>query len=168
MAFQPGEYTWREQNRRTWSSRQPVNRQSRSTILRWRSSSICCLNNKKIREVIDTITSKLVLILGRFTPERKAILDALRDTLRERNYLPVVFDFDKPASRDLTETVQHPGPSGPLHHRRHHRPEEHPAGVAGHRPGLGRAGPAHHRASAAAVGHVRGLSQEVPLGAGSA
>jgi uncharacterized protein YjbI with pentapeptide repeats len=64
------------------------------------------LNNKKIREVIDTITSKVVLILGRFTPERKAILDALRDTLRQHNYLPVVFDFDKPASRDLTETVR--------------------------------------------------------------
>jgi len=63
------------------------------------------LNNNKIREVIDTITSKVVLILGRFTPERKAVLDALRDTLRGRNYLPVVFDFDKPASRDLTETV---------------------------------------------------------------
>jgi hypothetical protein len=63
------------------------------------------LNNKKIRDVIDAITSKVVLILGRFTPERKAILDALRDTLRERNYLPVVFDFDKPISRDLTETV---------------------------------------------------------------
>ena len=58
------------------------------------------LNNKRIREVIDTITSKLVLILGRFTTERKVILDALRDTLRARNYLPVVFDFDKPASRD--------------------------------------------------------------------
>ena len=64
------------------------------------------LNNEKIRDVIDTITSKVVLILGRFTPERKAILDALRDTLREHNYLPVVFDFDKPASRDLTETVR--------------------------------------------------------------
>ncbi len=63
------------------------------------------LNNEKIRDLIDTITSKVILILGRFTPERKAILDALRDTLRECNYLPVVFDFDKPASRDLTETV---------------------------------------------------------------
>ena len=63
------------------------------------------LNNEKIRDVIDTITSKAVLILGRFTEERKAILDALRDTLRQRNYLPILFDFDKPASRDLTETV---------------------------------------------------------------
>lgn len=63
------------------------------------------LNNQKIRQVIDTITSKVVLILGRFTPERKAILDALRDELRKNNYLPVLFDFEKPASRDVTETV---------------------------------------------------------------
>ena len=63
------------------------------------------LNNQKIREVIDTITSKVVLILGRFTEERKAVLDALRDELRERNYLPILFDFDKPAGRDITETI---------------------------------------------------------------
>ena len=36
------------------------------------------LNNEEIRHVIDTITSKVVLILGRFMPERKAILDAIR------------------------------------------------------------------------------------------
>lgn len=65
------------------------------------------LNNKKIRNVLDTITSKVVLILGRFTKKRKAVLDALRDELRKSEYdfVPVVFDFDKPASRDLTETV---------------------------------------------------------------
>lgn len=63
------------------------------------------LNNRKIRHVIDTITSKVVLILGRFTPERKAILDAIRDELRRNNYLPILFDFEKPSSRDLTETV---------------------------------------------------------------
>jgi uncharacterized protein YjbI with pentapeptide repeats len=63
------------------------------------------LNNAEIREVIDTITSKVVLILGRFTPERKAVLDALREELRKHNYSPVLFDFEKPASRDLTETV---------------------------------------------------------------
>jgi uncharacterized protein YjbI with pentapeptide repeats len=63
------------------------------------------LNNKRVREIIDTITSKVVLILGRFTPERKAVLDALREELRQWDYLPVLFDFEKPANRDLTETV---------------------------------------------------------------
>jgi Pentapeptide repeats (8 copies) len=63
------------------------------------------LNNKKIRDVIDTITSKVVLILGRFTPERKVILDALTDELRLHNYLPILFDFEKPVSRDFTETI---------------------------------------------------------------
>jgi hypothetical protein len=37
--------------------------------------------------------------------ERKAVLDALRDELRRLDYLPILFDFDKPASRDLTATV---------------------------------------------------------------
>jgi hypothetical protein len=63
------------------------------------------LNNPKIRDVIDTIARKAVLILGRFTPERKAVLDALREALRTHGYVPILFDFDKPASLDLTETV---------------------------------------------------------------
>jgi hypothetical protein len=46
-----------------------------------------------------------VLILGRFTDERKAVLDALREELRKRDYLPILFDFDVPATRDITETV---------------------------------------------------------------
>jgi hypothetical protein len=48
------------------------------------------LNNQKVLDVIDTITSKVVLILGRFTAERKAVLDALREELRQRNYLPIL------------------------------------------------------------------------------
>jgi Pentapeptide repeats (8 copies) len=65
------------------------------------------LNNRAIRKVIDTITSKAVLILGRFSEERKPVLDAIRDELRkpEHNYLPIVFDFDVPENRDITETV---------------------------------------------------------------
>ena len=46
-----------------------------------------------------------MLILGRFTLERKAVLDTLREELRKRDYLPVLFDFEKPVSRDLTETI---------------------------------------------------------------
>jgi hypothetical protein len=63
------------------------------------------LRNEKIRDVIDTITSKGVLILGRFTAERKAVLDALRNELRKRDYLPILFDFEVPARRNVTETV---------------------------------------------------------------
>jgi uncharacterized protein YjbI with pentapeptide repeats len=64
------------------------------------------LHNEKIREVIDTITSKAVLILGRFNlPERKAVLEAIREALRRRNYLPIVFDFERPTNRDFTETI---------------------------------------------------------------
>lgn len=62
-------------------------------------------NNKKIRDLIDTMTAKVVLILGRFTESRKAVLDAIRNEFARLDYSPIVFDFDKPSSRDLTETV---------------------------------------------------------------
>jgi hypothetical protein len=63
------------------------------------------LNNQEVRDVIDTITSKMVLILGRFTPQRKLILDAIRQELRKHDYLPVMFDFDVPKRRDTDETL---------------------------------------------------------------
>lgn len=63
------------------------------------------LRNEKIRDVIDTIGKKAVLILGRFTPERKTVLNAIREELRKRGYLPMLFDFDQPSTRDLTETI---------------------------------------------------------------
>ncbi len=63
------------------------------------------LNSEKIRNVIDTITTKTVLILGRFTDERKVVLDAIRNGLRQYDYLPILFDFQKPVHRDLAETV---------------------------------------------------------------
>ena len=64
------------------------------------------LANPEIRDVIDTITSKAVLILGRFSDERKPVLDALRDAIRLRNLTPIVFDFKKGDNRDVTETIK--------------------------------------------------------------
>jgi uncharacterized protein YjbI with pentapeptide repeats len=64
------------------------------------------LNNEEIREVIDTITSKAVLILGRFSDDRKPILNALRDALRNKGFMPIVFDFERPKGRDFTETIK--------------------------------------------------------------
>jgi Pentapeptide repeats (8 copies) len=64
------------------------------------------LDNQKLRNLLDTITSKVVLILGRFTEHRRAVLDALRHELRRRGLAPIVFDFDKPTSKDVTGTVE--------------------------------------------------------------
>ena len=63
------------------------------------------LNNQKLRSVIDTIVSKVVLVLGRFSTTRKPILELIRAELRRQQYLPVLFDFRGPDSRNLTETV---------------------------------------------------------------
>jgi uncharacterized protein YjbI with pentapeptide repeats len=63
------------------------------------------LRNQKLRNIIDTISSKAVLILGRFTQERKLVLDAIRDALRQHNFVPIIFDFDRPNDRDFTETI---------------------------------------------------------------
>jgi uncharacterized protein YjbI with pentapeptide repeats len=64
------------------------------------------LHNEKIRDVIDTVGRKGVLLLGRFTEGRMVVLDRLRDELRKRGYLPIVFNFDKPETKDFTETVR--------------------------------------------------------------
>jgi uncharacterized protein YjbI with pentapeptide repeats len=65
------------------------------------------LNNKKVKDVIDRVTSSVVLILGRFTDHRKPVLDALRSELRQpkHGYVPVIFDFDKPGSKTTLETI---------------------------------------------------------------
>jgi hypothetical protein len=64
------------------------------------------LHNAKIREVIDTVGKKGVLLLGRFTEGRIAVLERLRKELRNRNFLPIVFNFDKPETMGFTETVR--------------------------------------------------------------
>ena len=63
------------------------------------------INNPAIRQIINTVTSKVVLILGRFTDDRLKVLQSIREELRKRNYVPVLFDFENAENRDLTETV---------------------------------------------------------------
>jgi Pentapeptide repeats (8 copies) len=64
------------------------------------------LNNQEIRDVIDTITSKAVLILGRFSEHRKAVLDVIREELRKQNYLPIMFDFPRSTNQTTIETIK--------------------------------------------------------------
>lgn len=62
-------------------------------------------NNEKIANAIDKLTSKVVLILGRFTPERMKILQGVKEILKKNGFIPVLFDFEGPKNRDFTETV---------------------------------------------------------------
>ncbi len=64
------------------------------------------LTRDKLRNIIGTISSKAVLILGRFTPERKAVLDTIADTLRRHSLIPIIFDFERATSRDFIETIK--------------------------------------------------------------
>jgi uncharacterized protein YjbI with pentapeptide repeats len=64
------------------------------------------LNNDKIRNILTTIGRKGVLILGRFTPERKVVLEGLRRKLRALNFVPMIFDFERSDERSFTETIR--------------------------------------------------------------
>ena len=63
------------------------------------------LDNPRIGEAIDGISDRTVLLLGRFTPGHKRVLEALRRRLVARGFVPMLFDFDRPRSRNLTETI---------------------------------------------------------------
>jgi uncharacterized protein YjbI with pentapeptide repeats len=63
------------------------------------------LDNPKISREIDALIGKVVLILGRFTEDRIAVLREIRCALRYCNTVPILFDFPKPKERDILETV---------------------------------------------------------------
>lgn len=63
------------------------------------------INNSDIRDVIDTVANKAVLILGNFSNRRIQVLHQIKEKLRSVDFIPILFDFDKPLERDFTETI---------------------------------------------------------------
>jgi hypothetical protein len=64
------------------------------------------LDHKKLRNVLNAVTERGVLLLGRFGDGGLERLKALAAKLRELQYLPIIFDFDRPSDRNYTETVK--------------------------------------------------------------
>lgn len=64
------------------------------------------LTNDHVRQLLSIVSSRGVLLLGRFTGGGLAVLKALATRLRNDKYLPMIFDFDRPAQRNYTETVK--------------------------------------------------------------
>lgn len=58
-----------------------------------------------IRDVIQAIVKRGVLLLGSFGRKRLAVLRELRTQLRQRRFLPIICDFAVPQGRDTTETI---------------------------------------------------------------
>ncbi len=63
------------------------------------------LHNRRLRDVVQQIGSSIVLILGRFTSERKPALDTIRKAVRKYDYTPVLFDCEPLSARDLAEVL---------------------------------------------------------------
>lgn len=61
--------------------------------------------NPDLSDLLESVTSKGVLLLGRFSGKQGEVLDALRAALRAKGFLPLKFDFRKSDSRTLKETV---------------------------------------------------------------
>jgi hypothetical protein len=61
--------------------------------------------SEKLRNVINALTEKIVLILGNFSRREKAMLNEIREKLADKGYVPIIFDFTAPRDRDLIETV---------------------------------------------------------------
>jgi hypothetical protein len=64
------------------------------------------LNHQKLRNVLNAVTAKGVLILGRFGGGGLEVLQAIAVKLRATGYLPIIFDFERPQTHDYTETVK--------------------------------------------------------------
>ena len=64
------------------------------------------LNREKLRNVLNAMTQKGVLILGRFEDGGLEVLQAVAGRVREMGYLPMLFDFEPSKSRDFTEFVK--------------------------------------------------------------
>src|SRR5215472_5952805 len=67
------------------------------------------LNREKIRKVINTVTRRGVLLLGRFGDGGLALFQAVAAWLRKPEnggYLPLLFDFPRPESKTYTETIR--------------------------------------------------------------
>jgi hypothetical protein len=79
------------------------------------------LHNEKIRDLVETVGRKGVLILGRFTRERKIVLDALRNELRKRDYVPSVFRLREASKSNDRQHYHATCAHGAVRDRRHLR-----------------------------------------------
>ncbi len=63
------------------------------------------MTHAKLRNVLSAVMERGVLLLGRFGDGGLELLGSLAEALRTEGYSPMIFDFERPKSRNYTETV---------------------------------------------------------------
>ena len=63
------------------------------------------VNDGKFSAVVNEMNEKAVLILGRFSEGRRKVLTEIEEGVTSCGYVPIVFDFEGPKYRDLTESI---------------------------------------------------------------
>jgi hypothetical protein len=63
------------------------------------------LNNRGLRDVLNAVTEKGVLLLGHFSDGGLEMLQSIASELRKMKYLPMLFDFERPDKGGYTETI---------------------------------------------------------------
>jgi uncharacterized protein YjbI with pentapeptide repeats len=64
------------------------------------------LNHENLRQVLNSVMERGVLILGRFGGGGIEVLHAVAEKLREMKYLPMIFDFERQRDRTYTEIIK--------------------------------------------------------------
>lgn len=63
------------------------------------------LDGLNFGEIMSELSRRRVLILGRFNARRLPVLEAIKARLTEHDYIPELFTFARPDSRDLVESI---------------------------------------------------------------
>src|SRR5262249_45179936 len=64
------------------------------------------LNSENLRNVLNAVTKRGVLILSRCRGAGLEVLRSLGGALRKSGYSPMIFEFARPEDRDYTETIR--------------------------------------------------------------
>lgn len=59
-----------------------------------------------VGKLLAATTNRVVLILGRFLPQQKKVLDCLKKALEARGKIAVIYDFPSPENREISDTVR--------------------------------------------------------------
>jgi hypothetical protein len=62
-------------------------------------------NHKKMRDALNVLNDRGVLLLGRFKDRGLDRLYSMRECFQAKGYMPMIFDFARPDNLSLTETV---------------------------------------------------------------